>query len=119
MRASVFLLVLSVMTSASLCPITPISSESQRDITRTIHIDGFERTYLLHLPPRTHSITKLPLLIMLHGRGASSQSDANDIGWTEKEDKEGFIVVFPQALPFDPARPNGVRLPDDFTRYWR
>jgi len=119
MRASVFLLVLSVVTSASLCPTTSVSSESPRDITRTIHIDGFERSYLLHLPPKTHSITKLPLLIMLHGRGASSQSAANDFGWTEKADKEGFIVAFPQALPFDPGRPSGIRLPDDFTRYWR
>jgi hypothetical protein len=55
---------------------------------------------------------------MLHGRGGTSVSAARDFGWIEKADKQQFIVVFPQALPVDPARPLGASIPNGLIQHW-
>jgi poly(3-hydroxybutyrate) depolymerase len=86
---------------------TPTPSRNLTDVETTVHVDGFDRTYLVHLPHGTTFTSRLPIVVMLHGRGSSSRSAARDFGWIEKADREGFIVVFPQALPIDPARPAG------------
>ena len=40
------------------------------------------------------------------------------IWWIEKADKQRFIVVFPQALPVDPARPSGASPPNILIQHW-
>jgi polyhydroxybutyrate depolymerase len=103
------LLLLSAMATASVA--TPAPSQSLADVETTIHVDGFDRTYLIHLPHGTTSTKRLLVVMMLQGHGSSSRSTAHDFGWIEKADIEGFIVVFPQTLPIGPARPAGVSLP--------
>ena len=80
------------------------SSTAQQITERTLHVDGFARTYLVHTPPGSPG-SRRPVVMMLHGRGGSSQSAARDFGWLAKADQMGFIVVFPQALPADPLVP--------------
>lgn len=41
---------------------------------------------------------------MLHGGGGTARSAMWETGWTVKADKEGFLVVFPNALARDPSR---------------
>jgi polyhydroxybutyrate depolymerase len=112
----VFRFFLCVVSIASLCTGTP-SLSAQRTIEKTIAVDGFERSYLLYIPGKNHAADK-PVVMMLHGRGGSSQSAASDFGWMEKADQEDFIVVFPQALPVDPARPSGATLPNNLIQHW-
>lgn len=113
---SSILLALSVATIA--CLVTPCGAQRKTDAEVTIHVDGFDRTYLIHRPARSNPAKVLPIVMMLHGRGSSSSSAARDFGWIRKSDKEGFIIVFPQALPIDPARPPGSPLPANFLRGW-
>lgn len=56
-----------------------------------------ERTYLLHLPHHYDGKTPLPLVIVLHGGTANAQNAEMISGFTEKSDKEGFIVVYPNG----------------------
>jgi polyhydroxybutyrate depolymerase len=120
MRRRLLLLLFPCLTAIGLGRSTSVShSAGLTDLKPIISIDGFERTYLVHLPPKIHSANKRPIVMMLHGRGGTSESAANEFGWTEKADQNGFIAVFPQALPFDPAQPAGIRLPDDLTEYWQ
>jgi polyhydroxybutyrate depolymerase len=74
--------------------------------------------YLVHPPHGKTSLQKPPVVKMLHGRGGRSEIAAGDFGWVEKADKEGFIAVFPQASPIDPARPSGAALPENYFRDW-
>jgi poly(3-hydroxybutyrate) depolymerase len=97
MRILSILLLLSAMATASVA--TPAPSQSLADVETTIHVDGFDRTYLIHFPHGTTSTKRLAVVMMVHGRGSSSRSTAHDFGWIEKADTEGSIVVFPQALP--------------------
>lgn len=96
MRMSGIVLVLSVATST--CVGTVCGSQKVTDVEATIHINGFDRTYLVHRPPGFNSSKALTVVMMLHGRGGSSHLAARDFGWIEKSDKEGLPCCFPSSL---------------------
>lgn len=64
-------------------------------------VGGTRRRALLHLPPSAGA--GLPLVVMLHGAGATATVARQQTGWPEKADSEGFAVVFPEGTPRDPA----------------
>jgi len=45
-------------------------------------------------------------VVMLHGGGGTGRAAATETGWGAKADKEGFLAVFPDALPPDPKKPS-------------
>ncbi len=65
---------------------------------KSIIVDNTERTYTLHLPKSFDSQQRYPLVIVLHGRGGDSQRMEDVSGMSQKADKEGFIVVYPEGL---------------------
>lgn len=65
---------------------------------------GFNRRYLIHVPSKV-SRESIPLVLVLHGAGGKAEGSAEHYGWREKADAEGFIVVFPEALPWHPTEP--------------
>ena len=58
---------------------------------------GRERTYLLHLPPAYDGKHSLPLVIVLHGGGGNAPGAVHMTGFSEKANKEGFVVVYPNG----------------------
>jgi polyhydroxybutyrate depolymerase len=48
---------------------------------------------------------------MLHGRGSTKEQAAKEFGWIELADKQGFLAVFPQALPIIPTLAAGTPAP--------
>ncbi len=70
----------------------------------SIVVDGHERTYLVHVPAAYKPRTPSPLVLMLHGGGGTAKAAAWETEWTAKAEKEGFIVVFPNALARDPTK---------------
>jgi polyhydroxybutyrate depolymerase len=58
------------------------------------------RNYLLYVPQSYEPDTATPVVIALHGRGASAASQARSSGFNEVAEREGFIVIYPQA--YDP-----------------
>lgn len=66
---------------------------------------GHERTFLVHIPKTNpkRAGNPLPLLVMLHGAGGSGEQARQQTGWDKKADKEGFVAVFPDALPLRPG----------------
>jgi polyhydroxybutyrate depolymerase len=86
--------------------------------TLTIEVGGYRRGYLLHVPAlRSKSGAAgmpedaddppdgLPLLLFFHGGGGNARLAVLTTGWSEKADKAGFFVVYPQALRPEPHRP--------------
>jgi polyhydroxybutyrate depolymerase len=69
-----------------------------------ITVNGLERTYIVHVPATYRPQTPSPLVIMVHGGGGTSRAAMWETGWAVKADKEGFLVVFPNAMARDPAR---------------
>jgi polyhydroxybutyrate depolymerase len=60
-------------------------------------VAGALRTYLLHIPAHYDTIRRAPLVIVLHGHGESAANFEKYTGMSDKADREGFLVVYPQA----------------------
>ncbi len=61
---------------------------------------GYERLYLVHLPPEDQHSGPMPVLFNIHGGGGTARGN---IGLTfgrfnELSDQNGFIVVYPEAI---------------------
>ena len=69
----------------------------ERDTVYTIRHDTVLRTYVLHAPPGAETKTDLPVVVMLHADGSTSEGAIALTGWSVKADQEGFIVAYPQA----------------------
>ncbi len=63
-----------------------------------VMIDGRARTFFVHVPA-SYTGAALPLVLDLHGTGSSRQGQRSISGWIAVADREGLIVVHPQALP--------------------
>jgi polyhydroxybutyrate depolymerase len=55
------------------------------------------RAYWLHLPPGYDGQTRLPLVVAFHPRGSTGPRFERITGWSQKADREKFIVVYPDA----------------------
>jgi polyhydroxybutyrate depolymerase len=69
-----------------------------RDIDKTITVDGRERQYLIHLPPKFNSSTKLPLIFALHGGGGTYKNTIKFYNLDGLADANNYIIVYPNAL---------------------
>jgi polyhydroxybutyrate depolymerase len=58
---------------------------------------GIERTYILHVSPSYDGTRQTPLVLNLHGFGSNARQQAIYSGFPGKSDREGFIVVTPDA----------------------
>ncbi len=79
------------------------------DHAMKLRVGGLDRRYLVHVPPGGDSSGPLPVVIMFHGGGGTARGAMRETDWALKADREGFLAVFPEALPPDPARPSRFR----------
>lgn len=64
---------------------------------------------MLHVPAGYEGAGPLPLVLALHGAGASARWMLAETGWAEKANTAGFFTAFPEATPTDPSRPGHFR----------
>jgi polyhydroxybutyrate depolymerase len=65
---------------------------------QTLIYEGIERSYLIRLPSGLAQGRGLvPLVVVLHGGGGNADNAERMTGFTEKAEKEGFIVVYPEG----------------------
>lgn len=82
-----------------------------RNLTFTLTHEGVKRTALVHLPPQASSggvagagagkgqqARRLPLVVFLHGAGASAAAGMRQTNLTGLADRAGFVAVFPEGL---------------------
>lgn len=69
-----------------------------------IAVNGSERTYIVHVPATYKPQALSPLVIMLHGGGGTAKAASWETEWAVKAEKEGFLVIFPNAMARDPTR---------------
>lgn len=67
------------------------------DHSRTVRVDGHERNYLVHVPPRYAPDTPMAVVVAFHGGGANARNMVAFSGLSEKADQAGFIVVYPEG----------------------
>lgn len=59
---------------------------------------GLDRTAIVHVPAGLPS-TPVPLVLVLHGAGQQGAFFEGDTGFSTIADAEGFVAVYPDALP--------------------
>lgn len=65
---------------------------------RSLTSGGVQRTYLLYKPDPKADVSRLPVIIMLHGGGGSSKNANMMTGLAKKAVPRGFMVVYPDGL---------------------
>ncbi len=69
-----------------------------------MEIGPTRREYLL-TQGRTGEGSPFPLVVFLHGSGATAAWSDDETGWSQLAQREGFALAIPQALPRDPEKP--------------
>ncbi len=71
----------------------------------TLAVDGRTRTYTVYVPSGYSGQQPAPVVVMLHGAGATGPGVIGETAWDRKAEQEGFLAVFPDAVRPDPASP--------------
>ncbi len=67
---------------------------------------GLTRRYVLYRPDRVIiEGARVPVVMMLDGRGGTPWTAMRSTGWNAKADREGFAVLYPEATRLDPEGP--------------
>jgi polyhydroxybutyrate depolymerase len=96
------ILTMAVTTAIADTP-TPGNHNESLEVGAGAH--RMTRTFIVHVPPGFDAKSKVPVVIMLHGAGGSGEDAIAVTGWDVKSDREGFISVFPDGIPPNPALP--------------
>lgn len=75
----------------------PEKTDTALDKRLEIKVDGRDREYLLHVPPGYDRNKPMPLVVVLHGVNENDKDIATLSKMSQKADKEGFIVAYPNA----------------------
>ena len=75
------------------------------DHTRTLKVDGRDRSYLVHVPKKYDGKTPAPVVLALHGAAMNGPMMAVFFGLNKKADEAGFIVVYPSGTGLGIYRP--------------
>ena len=78
---------------------------SERDEVVYLEADGASRRYVLHRPPREGPGRRLPVVLMLDGRGGTPWTAMRSSGWSAQADAQDFLAVYPEALRLRPGEP--------------
>jgi polyhydroxybutyrate depolymerase len=70
---------------------------SPGDSSRTVRVNGIERSYLVHVPPQYVKDSPTPVVLAFHGGGANARNMVAFSGLNQKADQSGFIVVYPDG----------------------
>jgi len=86
---------LSFLLAAALLTADPMLKPG--DHTRTLKVDGRDRSYLVHIPAKCDGKTPTPVVLALHGAAMNGPMMAVFCGMNKKADEAGFIVVYPSG----------------------
>ncbi len=74
-------------------------------VSHTVDVDTLTRSYTVYVPAGYDGLRQRPVVVMLHGAGATGAGVIAETGWGRKADREGFLAVFPDAVRAEPASP--------------
>lgn len=77
---------------------TGCGSAGAESTTLTSSIGGQARTVIVHVPSGYTGLTKVPLVLNLHGSGSTAEAQEAFTGMDATADTYGFIVAYPQGL---------------------
>ncbi|MBI4731790.1 MAG: hypothetical protein HY781_06625 [Chloroflexi bacterium] len=97
MKRAVFLHLLFIALFLLLPACTRRVQNATSSVENNIQIGGFERTYLLHVPPTYDSSQPWPLVFVFHGGFGNADKTDELTGFSQLADEAGFIGFYPNA----------------------
>lgn len=97
----------TILCVVMLAWVAPLTAQNIYD---SVLVGNVQRTYMTHLPSGYDQSKRYPVLLAFHG---GQQAGRTDVGWqalaiqgrlSEKSDKEGFVVVYPEGQEFATGR---------------
>jgi polyhydroxybutyrate depolymerase len=99
MKNIIISLLVALLPLATVCCKKEGDEQPPHRFQESIVIDGWERSYLVNLPPDYYKVTtSRPLVLALHGTGGSAAQFEKDYAFTEKADRENFVVVYADGI---------------------
>jgi polyhydroxybutyrate depolymerase len=89
---TVAVLVISGLVATSAVGATHTAGSAVLHVT----VDGEQRTYRLH--SQSDAADSVPLVVVLHGAGATAKEVERRYHWDPLADREGFVVAYPQGI---------------------
>jgi len=86
-----------VLAALALCCTADAGPLHPGDSSRTVHVDGSARHYVLHVPPQYAPDTPMPVVLAFHGGGANARNMIAFSGLNDKADEAGFLVAYPEG----------------------
>lgn len=74
------------------------------DHSRSLVVDGRQRSYLVHVPKNYDPSRPTPVVLALHGAAMNGSMMVWFSGLNETSEKSGFIVVYPSGVGIGPFR---------------
>ena len=81
---------------ATASPLHATDQPTGRTTTTALTVDGQRRTYRLHQP--RPSTAPVPLVVVLHGAGATAREVERRYHWDRLADRRRFVVAYPQGV---------------------
>ena len=88
----------SVVASAASSTPSGCGTTTPGTATLSLSVNGFNRTVYVHIPLEQGDSSPLPLVLNLHGSGATAIDQAEFTGMNFASDADDFIVAYPQGL---------------------
>lgn len=67
------------------------------DSVRTLMHNGFERSYILHVPPSYDGTHSIAVVLVFHGGGGNAEHAMRLTGFNLVSDQAGFLAVYPNG----------------------
>ena len=68
------------------------------DVSMAAGIDGYVRSYRLHVPEGYRSEKPTPLVVVLHGAFSTAAEMERHTGFSDLADRQGFVVAYPEGI---------------------
>ena len=83
---------------ASSLPEKNLSGAETYKQTMNIRVNGFRRSYLVHLPEGYHAGKPHPLVVVIHGAFDTAEGMEKFSGFSALSDREGFVALYPNGV---------------------
>src|SRR5262245_12744852 len=84
----------ALLLVALVAPADPLAPGNH---TRTVHADGRERSYLVHIPEKYDARHPTPVVLVLHGAWTNGPITAIYCGLNRTADDNDFVAVYPNG----------------------
>ena len=99
-RTLIFLFILSLFQAGCATSLPKDHVEGGKTYKNAVdlRINGFRRTYLVHIPSGYKPETPLPLVVVIHGAFDTADGMEKFTRFSQLADREGFMVLYPNGM---------------------